>query len=219
MDNYIIAIDGPAGCGKGTIAVKVAKQLGFEYLDTGVFYRAITLKAIRSKIAIDDTKTLISIAKSLNIKFAGSSIYLDNQNVTNEIRSLEVDQLVFPISGIKEIRKIINGYVVKYSNKKNIVVDGRDITTNALPYANIKVYLDANVDIRAKRRFIQNQKRNINSSLDEVKKNIIARDLFDKNKEFGPLKLANDAHYIDTSFLDIEEVVEKIIKLVKEDKA
>lgn len=213
--NYIVAIDGPAGSGKGTIARSIAKLCRFLYLDTGIYYRSLAYLLLENKIDVTDSEKVIDIAKNMNIQYDGINCLINNQNINNKLRTPEVDDMASLISGIKEVRLIINEYIYNFVRNKNIVVDGRDTTSVLFPDAFLKVYLDASLEERAKRRFQQNKERNIKNPLNKVEELIDKRDNFDKNKEYGALKLVDDALYIDTTKKSLDEVVEIIINEIR----
>jgi len=213
MKKFIkIAIDGPAGAGKSTIAKIIAKKLDLEYIDSGAFYRAITKNILDSKLKIDDYTQIIKILDKIDLKLKDNRIYVNNKDVTDYIRNKEVTMYVSPISSIIAVRKKVNEALNKYAQGKSVIMDGRDIGTVVFPDADYKFYLDASVDVRANRRFAE---KTLDLSLEEIKKGIIDRDENDKNKEFGALKISKDAIYIDTTDLSIEAVCDRIINRIK----
>ena len=212
----VIAIDGPAGSGKGTIANILAKKYGYTYIDTGATYRCVALSVLRNNIDITDEKSIIDLVKTLNIDFDESGkTYLNNEDVSNLIRTKEVSSIVSPISSIVKVREILVDLQRKMSNNKDVVMEGRDITTVVFPNADYKFYLDASVDERANRRYIQNQESGINMSYDEILENIKKRDYNDMNKPVGALKRTEEQIYIDATNLTIDEVVDKIMEYIK----
>ena len=212
----VIAIDGPAGSGKGTIANILAKKYGYTYIDTGATYRCVALNVLRNNIDITDEKSIIDLVKTLNIDFDESGkTYLNNEDVSNLIRTKEVSSIVSPISSIVKVREILVDLQRKMANNKDVVMEGRDITTVVFPNADYKFYLDASVDERANRRYIQNQKSGINMSFDEILENIKKRDYNDMNKPVGALKRTEEQIYIDATNLTIDEVVDKIMEYIK----
>lgn len=210
----IIAIDGPAGSGKTTVSKILAKRLKFYSLDTGATYRALTLVALRKKCNLDDIVSLSNLAKSLSIRLEGEKIYLDNEDITEEIRKPIIDRNISKIVSYPEVREVMVGLQRDMAKDKNLVVEGRDITTVVFPNAEFKFYLDADFDIRVERRFKEFLKKKINITLKEVREDLKKRDEADKNRKFGALKLAEDSVYIDTTDLTIEEVVDKIISYI-----
>ena len=212
----VIAIDGPAGSGKGTIANILAKKYGYTYIDTGATYRCVALSVLRNNIDITDEEGIINLVKTLNIDFDESGkTYLNNEDVSNLIRTKEVSSIVSPISSIVKVREILVDLQRKMSNNKDVVMEGRDITTVVFPNADYKFYLDASVDERANRRYIQNQESGINMSYDEILENIKKRDYNDMNKPVGALKRTEEQIYIDATNLTIDEVVDKIMEYIK----
>lgn len=213
----IIAIDGPAGSGKGTVASILAKKCNLVNIDTGATYRCVALACLNNNIDISDTDRIIELSGKINIEMTkDNKVFLDDVDVTDEIRSKEVTQIVSPISSIVEVRKNMVELQRKMAGNNDVVMEGRDITTVVFPNATYKFYLDASLDERAKRRYIQNKEKNINMSLEEVVENIKKRDYNDTHKEVGSLTRCDDQIYIDTTNLTIDEVVEQIIKHIKE---
>lgn len=214
--NWQIAIDGPAAAGKSTIAKILAKNLGFEYLDTGAMYRAATIKALRLGINLDDEKQYDFILTT-TIDFINGEIYLDGENVNEEIRSLEVSNNVSVVCKYKIVRDRMVELQQEVANNKNIIMDGRDIGTIVLPNANLKIFLIASPEERAKRRLLEREEKGNNSlSLEQTIQEICERDRKDSTREINPLRKADDAIEIDSSQLSINEVVEKITQLVRE---
>ena len=214
--NWQIAIDGPAGAGKSTIAKILAKNLGFEYLDTGAMYRAATVKALRLGIDLDDESKYDFITNT-TIDFRNGEIYLDDENVNEEIRSLEVTNNVSVVCKYKIVRDKMVELQKEIANSKNIIMDGRDIGTVVLPNANLKIYLIASSEERARRRMLEREaKGNNTQTLEETIFEINERDRKDSTREISPLRKADDAIELDSSHLSIDEVVEKITQLVRE---
>ena len=218
--SFIVAIDGPAGSGKGTVTEIVSKKLGLVNIGSGSAYRCVALETIRRGISIEDTEKIIKLLDEINIEFKTETnkdiVYLNDENVTDRIREKDVSTIVSPISVIKEVRFKLNDIFRKCAKDKNVIMEGRDIGTYVFPNADIKIYLDATVEERAKRRYKQNQELGIKMSYDEILENIKKRDKNDKNKEIGALKQAKDAVYIDSSNMTIEEVVNKVIEIFKQ---
>lgn len=216
---FIVAIDGPAGTGKGTITKLIAQELGLLNIDTGAMYRCIALQALRSEIfSIEEKNRIIEIAKKINIEMKNENdnqiTYLNGENVSKEIRSKEVSSFVSPVSSIPEVREIMVELQRKMSKGKDVIMEGRDITTVVFPNADVKIYLDADVEERAKRRFKENQEKGIEMNYEEVLQAIKERDYNDMNKSVGALKIAKDAIIVDTTNLTIEEVKEKVKKII-----
>ena len=214
--NWQIAIDGPAAAGKSTIAKIIAKKLGFEYLDTGAMYRAATVKALRLGIDIYDESQYDYIL-STSIDFINGEIYLDGENVNEEIRTLEVSNNVSVVCKWKIVRDRMVELQQKIAESKNIIMDGRDIGTVVLPNANLKIFMIASAEERAKRRMKERElKGNNTQTLEETIQEICERDRKDSTREINPLRKADDAVEIDSSHLSIDEVVEMITQLVRE---
>ncbi|WP_391208947.1 (d)CMP kinase [Psychrobacillus sp. L4] len=215
-----IAIDGPAAAGKSTIAKKAAELLGYTYVDTGAMYRAITYKAIQSNIDLQDGEKLTNILNKTSIELKpspkGQLVFLDNQEVTDEIRSKEVTASVSEVAAHADLRKEMVLRQLEMGKNGSIVMDGRDIGTHVLTNAELKIFMSASVEERARRRFLENQKRGISTSLEELIEEIALRDKMDSERAASPLIKAEDAIFIDTTSLTIEEVSEKIMQLAKE---
>ncbi|EJH4295265.1 (d)CMP kinase [Staphylococcus pseudintermedius] len=211
-----IALDGPAAAGKSTIAKRVAAQLGMIYVDTGAMYRAITYYYLNNKERLTDFTSLIS---EIDLRLGydaekGQRVFLNDNDVTDFLRENDVTQNVSYVSSIKEVRQFLVQVQQKLAADKGIVMDGRDIGTTVLPDAEVKVYMIASVEERAERRYKDNQERGIESSIEQLKKDIAERDAYDMNREISPLKKAEDAIEIDTTGLSIEQVTDKILSLV-----
>ncbi|EJF1316300.1 (d)CMP kinase [Staphylococcus pseudintermedius] len=211
-----IALDGPAAAGKSTIAKRVAAQLGMIYVDTGAMYRAITYYYLNNKERFTDFTSLIS---EIDLRLGydaekGQRVFLNDNDVTDFLRENDVTQNVSYVSSIKEVRQFLVQVQQKLAADKGIVMDGRDIGTTVLPDAEVKVYMIASVEERAERRYKDNQERGIESSIEQLKKDIAERDVYDMNREISPLKKAEDAIEIDTTGLSIEQVTDKILSLV-----
>lgn len=217
--SFIVAIDGPAGTGKGTIAKLISEEFNLLNIDTGAMYRCVTLQALNEGItSIDEKEKILQIAKNIQITIKSEKeeqqVYLNQKNVSQEIRSKEVTAFVSQVSSIPEVRKIMVDLQRKMAQNANVIMEGRDITTVVFPNANIKIYLDAKVEERAKRRFIENQQKGINMTYEEVLQAIKIRDNNDINKTVGALKIAQDATVIDTTNLTIEQVKNKVKELI-----
>lgn len=215
----IVAVDGPAGSGKGTVTKRIEKEMGFLNLDTGATYRCVALEVLREKIKIEDESTIVEIANKINIEINKTEnkdiILLNGEDVTEEIRTKEVTAIVSQVSSIISVRQIMVEKQRKLAKGKNVIVEGRDIGTVVFPNADIKIYLDASEEIRAKRRYEENIQKGMDTTYEEVLENVKMRDFNDINKPFGSLKKADDAYVIDSTSLTIDEVVEKIKKLIK----
>jgi len=210
-----IAIDGPAGSGKGTLAKELAKKFNLINIDTGATYRCVALKSLRNNISLDEVDKIISLSRDIEIDLKSDGrVFLDGEDVTKEIRSKEVTTIVSPLSSIVEVRKNLVEIQRKIAADNNVVMEGRDITTVVLPNAKYKIYLDASLESRAMRRFKENEEKGINVSYDEVYESIKKRDYNDMNKEVGALKRTDEQVYIDTTNLTIDEEVEIISKII-----
>ncbi len=219
MDKLIIAIDGPASSGKSTTAKLLADKLGYLYIDTGAMYRAITLMAIRHKI-LNDSNEIINLAKKIDIqlKFENgkTSVFVDGIDVSEEIRSMEVSNHVSPVSKIEEVRKIMVEKQRLMGKNGGVVMEGRDITTVVFPEADLKIFLTATIEERAKRRVKEYISKGIDIDYQQVVENIKERDRIDSSREVSPLKKSEDAIEIDTSDLTIDEQVNLILEKVNE---
>ena len=206
--NKIIAIDGPAGSGKGTLAKALSKELNLVNIDTGATYRCVALKVLRSNISLDDHEKIVEISNNIDIDLKeDGTVFLDKEDVTKEIRSKEVTKIVSPISSIVKLRENMVEIQRKIAQGKDVVMEGRDITTVVFPDARYKFYLDASIESRAKRRYEENLKKGITTPLEQIEKEIAHRDYLDMNKGYGSLKKAEDAIELDTSDMSIGEVV------------
>ena len=218
--SFIVGIDGPAGSGKGTVTKKIANILGLTNIDTGSTYRCVALEVLNRGIQLDDVNNIIKVAEDINIEIEtnkdGDKVYLNGEDVTLKIRSKDVTKIVSPISSIKEVRFKMVDLQRKLAEGKDVIMEGRDICTYVFPNADVKIYLDASVEERAKRRYLENQEKGINMSYEEIFENIKKRDENDKNKEIGALKLAKDSIIVDTTCLTIDQVVDKIIDIIKQ---
>ncbi|MEK3977784.1 (d)CMP kinase [Psychrobacillus sp. FSL K6-2836] len=215
-----IAIDGPAAAGKSTIAKKTAELLGYTYVDTGAMYRAITYKALQENIDLQDEVKLTNLLKETLIELkpspAGQLIFLDNVAVTEEIRSKEVTASVSAVAAHATLREEMVKRQMEMGESGSIVMDGRDIGTHVLKDAELKIFMSASVEERAKRRYLDNQNRGIETNLEELKQEITLRDKLDSERQASPLVQADDAIFIDTTLLTVDEVSEKIMHLAKE---
>ena len=214
MKNISVAIDGPAGAGKTTIAGILAKDLNLTKIDTGAMYRCVALKSINENVPISDEEKIIEIARNCKIEFLGEQVFLDDKDVTKEIRSKEVTDIVSPLSSIVEVRHILVKQQQEMANGKNVIMEGRDITTVVLPNASVKIYLDATESVRAKRRYDELKDKNNNITYEEILENIRKRDYNDMHKKEGSLIRTNDAIYIDSSDMTLDEVINRIKKII-----
>ncbi|GMQ61805.1 (d)CMP kinase [Vallitalea maricola] len=218
MDIINIAIDGPAGAGKSTIAKKIAKELDIIYVDTGAMYRAFGLYCIRNNISSNQNDIINNILNDIDISICyidgEQQVILNDENVNQFIRDEEVGKMASEISVNKNVRLKLVELQRNLATKKSIVMDGRDIGTYVLPNATTKIYLNASVETRAKRRHKELLEKGISRNLESIEDEIGKRDYRDMNREFAPLKKADDAIEVDTSNLSIDEVVNKILKMI-----
>lgn len=218
--NIQIAIDGPAGAGKSTIAKIVAEALGFTYIDTGAMYRAVTYKAMQQNIHLNDETKLAEMLASSTIDLKPSSegqlVFLDGKNVSAEIRSNEVTSSVSQVAAHAKVRELLVAQQQKLAANGGVVMDGRDIATHVLKTAELKIFMSATVEERARRRFMDNQKRGIESSIEKLQEEIALRDKMDSEREASPLIQAEDAIFLDTTALSIDEAAQAILKLAQE---
>lgn len=214
--SFIVAIDGPAGSGKGTVTKQVAQEMGLTNIDTGATYRCVALAVIENNVLLEEKSKIIELAKNIKIDMdTEQNVFLNGRNVTKQIRSKEVSAIVSQISSIKDVRLLMVDLQRKLAEGKDVIMEGRDITTYVFPNADVKIYLDASIEERAKRRYKEMQERQIGTTYEEILENIKMRDENDKNKEIGSLKIAPDAIVIDTTELPIEKVTEKVKEIIK----
>lgn len=215
-----IAIDGPAGAGKSTVAKQVAKDMGYIYVDTGAMYRAMALYFIRQGIEKTDEKAIGQacggVEISLEYKDDTQQLFLNGENVTGLIRTEEVGNMASAISVYLPVRKKLVELQQAIARKKDVVMDGRDIGTCVLPNADVKVYLTADSRVRAQRRFKELQEKQVDCDLDEIEKDIIERDYRDMHREHSPLKRAEDAILLDTSAMTLEQVIRELTELAED---
>lgn len=221
MDKKIsIAIDGPAAAGKSTVAKMIAEKLSYIYIDTGAMYRALTYKALTTNVHLHDDKGLGELLGSSKIDLypgkEGQLVFLDGKNITAEIRHSEVSNAVSIVAKHQLVREEMVRRQQLLANDGGVVMDGRDIGTHVLPKAEVKVFLLASVDERARRRHQENEAKGIPSNLEKIKQEIALRDKQDSEREISPLKKADDAVELDTTSFSIMEVVEFIMSLVRE---
>jgi len=214
---YQIAIDGPAGAGKSTIAKIVAKELKWIYVDTGAMYRAMALYCLRNGIALDDEETINANLKNIDIDIThdedGQQVILNGENVNAFIRTEEVSLATSTVSAYKNVREKLVDLQRNLAEKTSVVMDGRDIGTTVLPNATTKIFLTASVEERANRRYKEYIEKGQEANLEEIKKEISERDERDRNRAVSPLRQAEDAVLVDTSFMSIEEVVAEILRI------
>ncbi len=213
-----IAIDGPAGAGKSTVAKQLSERLGILYLDTGAMYRAFAFFCLREGLGTAPTdQQILDAFERFDLVFEGKRIFLNGEETTSAIRTPEIDKAVSPISANALIREKMVEKQKAIAAGNDIVMEGRDICDVVLPDARFKFYLDASVEERARRRWQQNAERGIESSLEDIKKDIIRRDEYDSSREATPLSVSRDAVLVDTTGMDLEDVIGLIISKVRED--
>lgn len=215
----IVAIDGPAGTGKGTIAGLISKRLGYTYIDTGAMYRCVTLKMLNEGISVDaDIEVIKDLLERTKIEFININgkqcVFLDDEDVTEEIRTPRVNELVSPVSAIKEIRIKLVDMQRELGKAANVIMEGRDITTVVFPNAEVKIYLTADASERASRRYKELIAKGVDTTYEATYDSIMKRDENDMKKEMGALKIAEDAVVIDSTEMSIEEVYEKVVEII-----
>jgi len=214
-----VAIDGPAGGGKSTIARMIAENFGFLYINSGNLYRAVTYLALQENVCWQDSQAMIALVQRHHFDYRpDGAVEVDGKLLAGELRSPQVDAIVSQVSAIPEIRAQVNSIIRSISEGKDVVSEGRDITTVVFPDAEIKLYLDASAEIRAERRFrerLAQKTSDIPPRIEDIRKNIEMRDALDAQKTVGALKIAQDAIYLDTSDLTIQQVYEKVYKILR----
>lgn len=220
MNRISIAIDGPAGAGKSTIAKGIARKLGIFYLDTGAMYRTVALKAVRERVPTKDRERIKALIEDIKIDIVFKNneqhMILDNEDVSQFIRSSEISVAASDVSAVPEVRIKMVELQREFASKHDVVMEGRDIGTYVLPNALIKIFLTASVEERARRRYKQLLERGTSGiSLEEIIKEIEYRDKNDSNRDFAPLMKAKDAVEIDTTHLTVEQVMDKILNHIK----
>ncbi|WP_343342377.1 (d)CMP kinase [Terrisporobacter petrolearius] len=215
MNNLVIAIDGPAGAGKSTIAKIIADKLNINYIDTGAMYRAVTLKCLQNKVNIENEDEVIELAKKTVIDFKENNIYLDSNVVNEEIRTIEVTNNVSNVAKIKEVRYLMVDVQREIGTRNSVILDGRDIGSYVFPNANYKFFLIATPEERGSRRYKELVAKGVEIKLQDVIDDIIKRDEIDSSREFAPLVKAEDAIEIDTTGKSIDDVVESVLNKIK----
>ena len=217
--SFIVAIDGPAGTGKGTITKLVAQDMGLLNVDTGAIYRSVTLAALNHKLDLQQKQDIINLVDEIKIEIKNDNgeqtVFLDNVNVTNEIRTPNVTAKVSQVSSIPEVRIKVTELERSFAKKGNIIMEGRDIGSYVFPDADVKIYLDATSEERAKRRYLQNKEQEIEIPYEDLLRQINERDYNDKHKEMGALVVLPDAIVIDSTNMSIEEVKNKVEEIIK----
>ena len=218
--SFVVAIDGPAGAGKGTITKLVGEKLGLVNIDTGATFRCVALNMIQKNVKMEEEEKIQEILDNINIEMnSNGKIFLNGEDVTHRIRENDVNNLVSPVSTLQIVRNKLLEIQRNIAKGKNVIMEGRDIGTVVFPNANVKIYLDATAEERARRRVLQNKEKGIESSYEEVLNGIKERDERDSNRKIAPLKKAEDSIYVDSTNLTIEQVVEKIIGIINDKKS
>ena len=216
---FVVAIDGPAGAGKGTITKLVGEKLGLVNIDTGATFRCVTLAMLQQNISTNEEEKIKKLLENIKIEFKKENniqmVLLNGQDVTKKIREKEVNNFVSQVSTLKIVREKLLNLQRKIAEGKDVIMEGRDIGTTVFPNANVKIYLDATPEERAKRRVLQNQEKGISTSYEEALENVKSRDKMDSERELAPLRQAEDAIYVDSTNLTIDEVVQKIIEIIE----
>ncbi|EGC81013.1 (d)CMP kinase [Lactobacillus iners] len=217
-----VAIDGPASAGKSTVAKIIAKNMGYIYLDTGAMYRACTLVAKQNHLAYDDQSGILKALNNNIISFKNINddqrVYINDKDVSFDIRTPEITANVSQVSALSEIRKKMVEIQRKIAGENNIIMDGRDIGTTVLPNADVKIFLIASVASRAKRRYLDFKEKGINQNLTDIEKDIADRDYKDMHRKISPLRKAEDAYQVDTTDMSIDQVVNKLTQIIKKIK-
>ena len=216
-----IAIDGPAGAGKSTLARQVARKLGFLYVDTGAIYRTVALKVVKSGVEPEDEARVAALLPELDIRMEYDKngiqkMYLDQNDVSEEIREHYVSALASKVSAIPQVREFLLDFQRKQARENNVVMDGRDIGTVVLPNADVKIFLTAQPEARAKRRQLELKLRGDRADFQTILHDIIQRDEQDKNRSIAPLRQAEDAVLVDTSKLNLDESLDALLSVIKE---
>ena len=219
---FVVAVDGPAGSGKGTITKIVADKMNLVSIDTGAMYRCVALEMINRNVTMEELDKIKVILDEIAIELKRENnmpkVYLNGKDVTNKIRTKEVNELVSPVSHIPVVRQAMVEKQREMGNNQNVIMEGRDIGTNVFPNADVKIYLDASPEERAERRYRQNKENGIDTPYEEILQNVIDRDYRDSHREIAPLTKAPDAIYVDSTGMTVEEEAEEVIKIIKEKK-
>ena len=217
---FIVAVDGTAGSGKGSITKIVAERLNLTAIDTGAMYRCVALAMIENNIKIEETEKISELLKNIKIEFKedenSKKVFLNGNDVTLKIRSVEVTQYVSPVATIGIVREHLVKLQRQMAETIDVIMEGRDIGTNVFPNADVKIYLDATPEERAKRRVLQNKENGIDTPFEEILQSVKDRDYRDSNREIAPLTKAPDAIYIDSTGMSVEEEAEVVIKIIEE---
>lgn len=217
---FIVAVDGTAGSGKGSITKIVAERLNLTAIDTGAMYRCVALAMLEQNIKLEELSKIAELLKNIKIEFVedetGKKVFLNGKDVSLKIRTVEVTEYTSPVATIGIVREHLVKLQRKMAESIDVIMEGRDIGTNVFPNADVKIYLDATPEERAKRRFRQNKDNGIDTPYEEILKNVIDRDYRDSHREISPLTKAPDAIYVDSTGMTVEEEAEEVIRIIKE---
>ena len=218
MKKLVVAIDGPAGAGKSTVAQNAAKKLGFTYIDTGAMYRAVAWKTLQQKKEVTD-ELIVEVVKDIKVRLqyadGATKVFVADYEVTGEIRTPEINAIVAQVAALGPVREKMVAQQREMAENDSVLMDGRDIATNVLPNADVKIFLTASIEERARRRFKEMQEKGFSVEFEKLKADIAARDKADSEREISPLVQAEDAELLDTSDMSIDEVVQAILDRCK----
>ena len=219
MKKLVVAIDGPAGAGKSTVAKFAAKELGYTYIDTGAMYRAVAWKTLQQKADVTDA-LILDVVRDIDVRLAYANgvtqVFVDGQDITGEIRTPEVSHIVSQVAALGPVREKMVDLQRRMATEGGVLMDGRDIATHVLPNADVKIFLTASIEERAQRRWKEMKEKGYDMSLEELQKDIAARDKADSEREISPLVQADDATLLDTTGLSIDGVVARILAMCSE---
>ena len=218
MKELVVDSDGPAGAGKSTVAQIAAKKLGFTYIDTGAMYRAVAWKTLQQKKEVTD-ELIVEVVKDIKVRLqyadGATKVFVDDYEVTGEIRTPEINAIVSQVAALGPVREKMVAQQREMAENDSVLMDGRDIATNVLPNADVKIFLTASIEERARRRFKEMQEKGFSVEFEKLKADIAARDKADSEREISPLVQAEDAELLDTSDMSIDEVVQAILDRCK----
>jgi len=215
MKRFLVAIDGPAGAGKSTVARQVAERLGISYVDTGAMYRALAWMARKNRINCEEEEAVTQLAEACEFDFHPKGIEVNGRLLTEEIRTPEIAAMASAIAKMPNVRRILVNKQQALAEKQSVVMDGRDIGTHVLPHADVKVFMTASIDERARRRYKEMTAKGIETDLEQLKEEIRRRDENDRTRKYAPLTQAEDAVLVDTTHHSVEEIVQEILDLCR----